>query len=411
MQGMGNVITGLDIGTSSIKGVVATQKKDGSLSIITVFKRPAAGMRKGVLIDPEEALKVLREIIVDLEKISKRATQNIFVNINGEHVNSRPSRGIVAVSRADQEIQQDDVDRVIQASQAVKLLPNYTILHNLVSEFFVDDVGDIKDSVGMIGNRLEVSTLIIEAFVPHINTVVKTIKKAGGEVGGVIFGPLAASRAVLSKRQKDLGVLLVDFGAGTTSFVVYEEGKVVYSKSVPVGSAYVTNDIAIGLKTSIDLAEKLKSSYGFSVSKEVSRREKIKLSEVDPASRDIDTEISRRFLAEIIEVRLQEIFDLINSELKSLGRPVQLPAGIVMVGGGTKLAGMNELARDELRLPAQVGFPDVGSLEVLNPTHREVIEDPEFATALGLLFQGNEELRQPATGLSVVKKFFRSLIP
>lgn len=408
---MADIITGLDIGSSHIKGVVGVCKKDGTLSVLTAFRHPSAGIRKGVLVDVDEAMKAFRSVIVDLGKISKKATQHLFINVNGEHIKSRRSHGVVAVSRADQEIQQDDVDRVTQMSQAAKLLPNYAILHNIIAEYFVDDVGDIQNPVGMIGNRLEVDTLIVESFAPHISALVKLLEKAGGNVAGIIFSPFAASEAVLSKRQKELGVLLIDLGSGTTSFVVYEEGKVVHSKSLPVGSGYVTNDIAIGLKISIDIAEKLKLTHGFALSKEVSRREKICLAEIDASFQDDKKEVSRRFLSEVIEIRLEEIFNLVNNELKGLGKSVQLPAGVIMTGGGAKLSGIDELARRELKLAAQPGFPDVDALDIVNPAHRELIDDPEFATAVGLLLKGKRELEDSVAGVKALKRFFKNLIP
>lgn len=407
---MAKIITGLDIGSSTIKGVVAQKKKDGAVEILTAFRHPSAGFRKGVIVDTEDALKTFRNIIVDLQQLSKKSVRNIFVNINGEYIKPRFSRGIVAVSRADQEIQQDDVDRVTAASEAIKLSPNYSVLHNIISEFFVDDVGDIRNPVGMTGNRLEVGTLIIEAFTPHIDMLVKTVDRAGGSISGVIFNPLAGARATLSKRQRDLGALYIDMGFGTTSFVVYEEGKVVHAGSIPVGSGYITNDIAIGLKTSVDFAENLKAMYGFALSKDVSRKDKIRLGDVDPSQGE-KGEISKKFLAEIIEVRLEEIFDLINNELKDLGRPVQLPAGVVMAGGGVKLGGIEDLVKHNLKLPVQIGYPNIDSFEVINPSHRELLEDPEFATAVGLVMWGEDEGGQSQRGTSWALNFFRNLIP
>ncbi|MDI6734282.1 MAG: cell division protein FtsA [Patescibacteria group bacterium] len=405
---MSNIITSLDIGSSQVRGIVVEQKKDRTLSLITAFKNPSVGFRKGVLVDIEEATSVLRDIAIDLRKISKRATQNIFVNVNSEHVKVRSSRGIVAVSRADQEIHRDDIDRVVQASRAVKILPNYLILHNIIREYFVDDVGDIADPLGMTGNRLEASTLIVEAFAPQVNLLIKNLERVGFKVGGLIFNPLAASRAILSKRQKDLGVLMIDFGYGTTSMAVYEENKVLHTKSLPIGSGYITNDIAIGFKTSIDTAEKLKITYGFAVARDISRREIVKLNKIDSLNQN---EISRRFLSEIIEIRLAEILDLINNELKMLGRSVQLPAGAVITGGGVKLAGITELIKQELRLPVQIGFPNLQGLEIMNPTHQELLDDPEFAVAVGLVEWGSAEEKKVLTGVEVIKGFFKNLVP
>ncbi|MBI5732738.1 cell division protein FtsA [Candidatus Jorgensenbacteria bacterium] len=405
---MPSIITSLDIGSTQVKGVVAQQKKDGTLSLITAFKHPSSGVRKGVIVDVEEAGAMFKDIAVDLNKISKRALENVFVNVNSEHSKARSSRGIVAVARADQEIHQDDIDRVVQASRAVKLLPNYLILHNIIREYFVDDVGDIADPLGMTGSRLETSTLIVETFAPQVNMLVKYLERVGMKVGGLIFNPWAASRSVLSKKQKDLGVLIIDFGFGSTTVAVYEESKVLHVKSIPVGAGYITNDIAIGLKTSIDVAEKLKVSYGFALAKDISRRDVVHLSEIDPS---VTTEISRRFLAEIIEVRLAEILDLINNELKVLGRTLQLPAGVVVTGGGVKLAGITELVREELKLPVQIGFPNLQGIEITNPAHQELLDDPEFATAVGLLLWGSTEESRAIHGAGFIKSFLKNLMP
>ncbi len=406
---MSNIITGIDIGSSYIKGVVAEKRKDGQLSVLAVVKQPSVGFHRGVLVDPEDATRVLRDLVLDLQNISKRVTQNVFVNVNSEHIRVRNSRGIAAVARADREIQQDDVDRVIQASQAVKLQPNYMVIHNITREFFVDDVGDIHDPIGMTGNRLEVSTLIVEAFAPQTNLLLKILGHVGIKVGGIVFNPLAASRSVLSKKQRDLGVLMVDFGFESTSFVMYEENKVSYARSIPIGMRHVTHDIAMGIKVAFDSAEKIKLTYGYALSKEINRKDSIQLSEFDPTNKG---EVSKRFIAEIIEVRLAEILELVNNELKVLGRSVQLPAGVVITGGGSKLPGIVDLVRQELRFHTQLGFPDLGPFEIMNPAHKELLDDPEFATALGLAIIGNTDDRIVITNVKdMVKNFFKNFIP
>lgn len=404
---MSNIITGLDIGSLQIKGVVAERRKNNELSVLSVIKQPSVGFQKGVLVDVDDATQALRELVLDLQKISKKVTQNIFVNVNSNQIKARNSRGIAAVSRADREIDQDDIDRVIQASQAVKLQPNNIVLHNIVREFFVDDVGDIHDALGMTGHRLEVSTLIVEAFSPQVSLLVKTLERVGMRIGGMIFNPFATSRSVLSKRQKDLGVMMIDFGFGTTSFVVYEENKISYAKSIPIGMGYVTNDIAMGLKISVDAAEKLKLTYGYALAKEISRKDEIELSEFD---KDNKNTIPRRFVAEIIEVRLAEILELINNELKALGRSVQLPAGVVITGGGTKLPGMTELVKQELKLHSQIGFPSLNDFEIMNPTYKEMLDDPEFSTALGLVLWGDSESKSSdVSTVGSVKRIFKNL--
>lgn len=405
---MSNIITAIDIGSSQIKGLVAEERKDGLLSVISVFKVPSAGIRRGIIVDPPDFVNALKEVMLDLQKISKKCAKNIFVNVNSEQIKARPSRGIAAVARADREIQQDDIDRVIQASRAVKLMPNFIVLHNIIREYFVDDVGDIQDPLHMTGSRLEVGTLIIEAFSPQIDLQVKSFTKAGAEIGGLIFSPLSATRAVLSKRQKELGVVMIDFGFGTTSFAVYEENKILYAKSFPIGAGYLTNDIAIGLKTSIDIAEKLKLTYGFARASDISRRDFIKLAEFDASSRN---EVTRRFLSEIIEIRLAELLELVNNELKVLGKNSRLPAGVVITGGGVKLAGLSELVRQELKLSVQIGFPDLSPFEIMNPAHKEMLDDPEFAAAIGLALWVRDQDRKPLNGVGVFKRFVKSFFP
>ena len=407
---MSRILTSLDIGSACLKGIVATERNDGTLSVLSAFNQPSFGIRRGTIVDIEAATSVLRDTVVDLARLSKRATANVYVNVNSEHSRARLSRGIAAVARADQVIQPDDVEHVMQASRAVKLPPNHLVLHNILREYFVDDVGDITDPVGMVGNRLEVSTLVLEAFAPNVQQLVKHLERVGVRVGGLIFNPLAASRAVLSKRQKDLGVLLIDIGHGTTSFTVYEESKVLHTKSIPLGSSHITNDLAIGLRISIDAAEKLKKTYGYALAREIPRRETVKLAEVEPGNAG---EIPRRFIAEITEVRLAEILELVEAELKSIGRAVQLPGGVVVTGGGSKLPGLTDLVKQELKLAAQVGFPNLTGLEVTNPAHQELIDDPGFAVAVGLLEWGATEDGAPAPsgGFSKLKRLFQNLMP
>jgi len=404
---MGQLITALDIGSANIKGLVIEPRKDDTFSVINVFHLPSAGLRRGAIVDVEETVSVFRSLIVDLQKISKKAVQNIFINLNNDKVKSRLSKGTAAVARADQEIQQDDVERAIQASRAVKLSPNSLILNNITREFVVDDIGDILDPVGMIGSRLEANTLVIEAFAPDFNTLTKTIERVGGKVAGVIFNPLAAARSVLTKHQKELGVLMIDFGFATTSIAVYEENKVLHVKSLPVGSFNLTKDIAQGLRVPVEVAEKIKLIYGYALTKDVSRKDTFNLQEFDST---LNVEISKRFLAEIIEARLAEILDSVNNELKLFSR-LELPAGAVIVGGGAKLKGLTDLVRQELKLTVQIGLPDLSRFEVINPTNYELLDDPCFATAVGLALLGFERSEVKSVKVRNIVDFFKNLFP
>src|SRR3989344_2375730 len=218
-------VTGVDIGSQNVKAAIAEVKKEGQLALRKIIKMPSAGVRKGVVDDASDTTRAVSQLIGEIKKFDRNAIKNVFLSVGSSDVKLHSSKGIVAVSRADSEIQKDDIDRAVEASQALKLPRNRTILHAMTKEFIVDDVGDIRDPSGMIGNRLEVSSLIIDSFEPNIRNLTRSVETVGGVVGGLIFSPLSASRACLSKNQKDLGVILVDIGFGKTGMAVYEEGK------------------------------------------------------------------------------------------------------------------------------------------------------------------------------------------
>ena len=403
---MSNIITGLDIGSSSIKAVVAEIKNNGRLLILAAFKQPSAGFRKGSLVDFEEATVSLRNIISDLKSVAPKSVKNVYVNVNGTNIKSCLSKGIAGVARADSEIRRDDVEKVIQSSRAVNLSSNYAVLHNITREFFVDGIGGIQDPLGMTGTRLEVNSLVIGAFSPIVNDLTKCLERNGIAISGLIFGPLAASASVLSKQQKELGVLMVDIGAGISGLTIYEENKILKTLNLPAGAGNITNDIAIGLRISIGAAEKVKLTYGFAFAKETSRREVFNLQEVDSSTKG---EISKRFLSEIIGARLAEIFEIVNNEIKSLDHKIDLPAGVVITGGGAKLPGIVDLAKQELRLPVQIGVPELANFDVKDSAFHDLVSDPEFATAVGLAIYGFNQkgFSHPST----LRRFLQSLIP
>ncbi len=382
-----NFLLGLDIGSSNLKAVIAEVKTDGGLALVRLIKQPSGGMRKGSIDDLGEMTRSLTTLFSDIKRDYKGALKNIFVNVGGADIHIQSSRGIVAVSRADSEIYTDDIDRAKQASQAIHLPPNRMVLHAITREFIVDGIGDIRDPIGMTGNRLEVNSVIIDAFSPAVKNLYKCIEMAGGTVGGPIFTPLADATAVLSKNQKELGVVLVDIGFGTTSMCVYEENKLLHSAVFPVGSGNITNDLAIGLKTSIDAAEVVKLTFGAASMKGVSGREQIDLKKIDPHAKG---SVSRRSVVDIIEVRLAEILEFVDNELKLIGRSGKLPIGVVLVGGGAKLPGIIDFAKSEMKLPAQIGISDTSSLEVPSGELSLQLEDPEFVCAMGLLLQARE---------------------
>ena len=404
-----NFVTGLDIGSSNLKAAIAEVKNDGQLSLVKILKNLSGGMRKGTVDDLGEMTRSLNVMFGEIKKVSRNALKNIFINVGGADIHTQGSKGIVAVSRADYEIHQDDIDRAVQASQAINLPPNRMVLHAVTREFIVDGVGDIRDPLGMIGNRLEVNSLIIDAFSPSVKNLTKCLEMAGGTVGALIFAPLASARSVLSKNQKDLGVALIDIGFGTTSLCVYEENKLLHAAVFPVGSGNITNDLAIGLKTSVEAAEAIKLTFGSASLKGILGRENVDLKKIDSNTR---TSVSRRLIANIIEVRLAEIFEFVNNELKLIGKGRQLPVGAILVGGGSKIPGIVDVAKDELELPAQIGIPDSSSIEMPSGEMSLQAEDPEFVGALGLVLWGRDRMFGEGnfTG-GWMKKLLKDLLP
>lgn len=408
---MSQYVAGLDVGSHSIKAAVAELKKNGQLSLLRTIKLPSAGLRRGVIDDPPEATRALNQVLSEVKKVSKNAIKNIFLGVGSSDFKIQPSKGIVAVARADSEIHQDDIDRAVEASQALKLPLNRMVVHLIVREFVVDDTADIRDPRGMIGNRLEVSSLVIDAFTPYVKNLTKCVESAGGGVSGLFFSPLAAERAVLSKNQKELGVTLIDIGFGKTSMCVYEENKLLHTAVFPVGSGNVTNDLAIGLKLSIGAAENVKLSLGSALTKEASGREQVELNKFDPAAKG---SVSRRYISEIIEVRLAEILEFVNNELKYIGRSAKLPAGAVIVGGGAKIPFLVDLAKQELRLSSQVGVPNMSEINPGGTESPAESEDPELATAFGLLLMGSDQIRGPRNikgGIGWLRKIFGLFAP
>lgn len=407
-------IVGLDLGTTNIRTVVAQRRSDEAKpQIMGAGQAPSSGIRRGAVVDVEETVSSINKSLEEAERASGLPIERAFVSIGGSHISSQVSKGVIAVSRADGEISEDDVERVISAAQAVSLPPNKEILHVIPRQFTVDGQQAIKDPVGMSGVRLEVDALIVEGSDPFIKNLTKCVHQAGIDIENLVLSPLAASKSVLSKRQKELGVVLLDIGGGTTGLVVFEEGDIVHTAVLPVGAGHITNDIAIGLRTSIDVAEKVKLEYGSTSPEDISKKDEINLSKFSDAE---ESSVLRRHLAEIIRARIQEIFDLVNKELKTIDRQRLLPAGAVLTGGGAKMPGIVDLAKEELGLPAQLGFPQELSGVI------DKVDEPSFATAVGLVLWGLN-LERKGKGqfltkvpsidytISKMKRWFRGFLP
>lgn len=387
-----NVIAGIDIGSSNIRTVVAQEMRgEENLRIVGVGIVPSSGIRRGTIIDIDEASKAINESVEMAERMSGSEIRRAYVSIGGNDISLENSKGVVAIGRADGEVGEDDINRVISEAQAIPLPMNKDILHIIPKKYRLDDQDNIKNPLGMRGVRLEVEALVVESSAAHVKNLTKSLYQAGVEIEDIALEPLASAKAILTKKQRELGVVLVNIGGGTTSLAVFEEGEILHTAILPAGAGHITNDIAIGLRTSIDVAERIKLEYGTALCREVSQKEEIDISRFDSQEEGY---VSRYHIAEIIEARMGEILELVQAELRKIGKDGLLPAGAVLVGGGSKLPGTNELAKEILKLPIQTGFPN-GFTGILDK-----VDDPSFATAAGLLLWARDNYTAGSAGVT-----------
>ncbi|HEX3082544.1 MAG TPA: cell division protein FtsA [Candidatus Saccharimonadia bacterium] len=403
------IYVGLDIGSTKVCCIVGLHEEGAALpSVIGVGTAPTSGMRKGVVVDVEETVSAITAAVDEAERISGVAIDQATISIDGAHVASQNSKGVIAVGRADQEIMVEDLMRVEEAATAIQMPPNREIIQVFPRSYSVDSQTNVKDPVGMHGVRLEVESHIITGSVPAIKNLDRSIHQAGIAISGQVLVPLASARAVLTKRQKELGVALIDIGGGTTGVAVYEEGDILYSSVLPVGAGHITNDLAIGLKTSVDTAEKIKLKYVRAHTSKANLTEKIRIEELEGE----DNVVTRRELQNIAGARLEEIFHLVRLELRKVGKDLMLPGGVVLTGGGAKMAGIEELAKEALALPVSVGKPEGFSGIV------DRINDPAFAAPVGLMLENMTHSEVvPVAGAKIgetvnrIKKTLRNLLP
>ncbi len=409
-------IVGLDIGTQNVRAIQAKVDETGELRVVGSSSVTASGMRKGVIVDIEEAVSSISHALEKVERMTGVPVNRANISVGGNHITAIESKGVIAVSKADGEITENDIVRVVDASQAISMPPNREVIHVIPKNFTLDGQAGIKDPLGMTGIRLEVETLIIHGGLPYLKNLTKAIAQAGVEIDELVLAPLACAQAVLNKRQKELGVVVVDLGAGTTSLAVYEENNLLHAAIIPVGGMHVTNDIAIGLRCTVDTAEKVKLQYGHAMANQVDRHAEINLAEIDV---DEQERIPRQQVVEIMEARLEEIFDYVLKELKKIERDGKLPAGVVLTGGGSHMLGIVEFAKKQLRLPVQLG-----SVQNLNSIIDDAT-DPSFATVSGLVLWGSK-YSSPMPGgallnnvsnlfdnqsVNKLKKIFKSFLP
>lgn len=372
----GDTIVGLDVGSTKVAVIVGSLGSDGQLQIIGFGSAPSAGIRRGSVIDIENTVRSIEEAIEKAEQMSGRAIDGGYVGITGTSIASLNNRGVVAVADPDQEITRDDVDRVLQAARVIALPHDRRVVHVIPRQFIVDGTESILDPVGMVGARLEVETQIVTIANAVVQNLLKCCERAGFRVQELVLNSLASGEAVLFPAEKELGVVVVDIGGGTTDIAVFDQGSLWYSAVLPVGGDYITSDLAVGLRTPLNQAEELKKQMGCALPALTPDNEIIDVPSV--GGKDV-RQASKKIIANIIQPRAQEILGLVKNQLEKSRYQGMLPGGIVLTGGTALTEGMVELAAEEMEQPVRLGFPEaVGGLA-------DVIHSPVFATGIGLL--------------------------
>ncbi len=382
-------IVGLDIGTTKICCIVGEYSAPGpqgssltsSINIVGFGQAPSTGIRKGVVINIDSTVDAIKKAVKEAENMAGIKINSAYVGIAGTHIKSFNSSGVVAVK--DREITAHDVERVIEAAKAVMIPQDREVLHVIPQEFIVDDQDGIREPIGMNGVRLEAKVHIVTGAISSAQNLIKCANKAGISVTQLCLQPIASSHAVLTQDEKELGVALVDIGGGTTDIAIFREGSLLYTSVLPIGGVHITNDISVGIRASIDAAERIKLNHGCAMASLVQDDESIEVPAVGEGKARV---VSRKILAEIIEARVEEMFALIQQEIAKSGYADLLAAGVVLTGGTTLLQGMVELGDFLFEVPLKRGVPiRLGGL-------KEIVNSPKYSTAVGLLKYGADQL-------------------
>ncbi|MCJ7498535.1 MAG: cell division protein FtsA [candidate division Zixibacteria bacterium] len=378
-MGKENIVAGLDIGTTKIAAVIGEIGEEGEIKIVGLGTAPAEGLKRGVVVNLEQTVNSIIKAVQDAELMAGVKVESIYAGIAGDHIRSINSRGVIAVTRPNREISQAEIDRAIEAAKTVAIPMDREIIHVLPQEFTVDDQSGIKDPKGMGGTRLEVEVHIVTGSVTSAQNIHRSIKRAGYELQDLVLEPLACSQALLTPEEIELGVALIDIGGGTTNVAIFYDGCIRHTAVISLGGRNVTNDLAIGLRTPVELAEELKKRYGCALASLTDSEEMIKVPGV--GSRE-PREVSRSILAAIIEPRMEEICSLALREIKKTSFADILATGVVLTGGGSLLEGVEDLAEQVFDMPVKKG--EVKGVSGL----LDIAANPINTTGIGLVIYG-----------------------
>ncbi|WP_229678814.1 MULTISPECIES: cell division protein FtsA [Silvimonas] len=382
-----NLIVGLDIGTSKVVAVVAEVQEDGSLNVVGLGSAASRGLKRGVVVDIEKTVSAIQSALGEAELMADCKIREVYTGIAGSHIRGLNSHGMVAIK--DKEVTQADMDRVIETASAVNIPTDHQVLHILAQEYIIDGQEDVKEPLGMSGVRMEVRVHIVSGAVSAVQNITKCVRRCGLEIAEVILQPLASAHAVLTEDEKELGVCLVDIGGGTTDLSVFVNGAIRHTAVIPIAGDQVTNDIAMALRTPTGEAETIKLQYGVALRHMTDPQQMIEVPGV--GERGL-RQMSRHTLAEVIEPRVEELYSLVQAELRRAGFEDRLSSGIVITGGAALMPGMVELGEEIFHMPVRLGTPKyVGGLA-------EVVKNPRFSTAVGLLLIAREQyMRNPVS--------------
>ena len=386
-------LVSLDVGTSKVAAIVAESREDEGLDIIGIGGAESEGIRRGVVVNLEAAVESIKTAIDEAELTGGVEIDSVHLGLSGAHLKAFNSRGVVAVAGNNREITREDVDRALDAAKGVALPTGREILHALPQDFVVDDQDGIGDPVGLTGTRLEVNVHVVTGSTASKQNIVACVNRAGVAVADVIIEQLAASEAVLTADERELGVALVDIGGGTTDLAIFERGSLWHTGVVLMGGGHFTNDIAVGLRTPIPDAEKTKRRSGCALSSLVGEEETIEVASVGGRQPRV---MSRRILSEILQPRAEEVFHALWDEIRRAGYERSLHSGLVLCGGGALLEGMAEIAEQIFDVPVRRGYPiEVGGLT-------DHVNSPSFATGVGLVkFAHRSQMQEPSRALGV----------
>jgi cell division protein FtsA len=372
-----NLIVGLDIGTSKIVAIVAELKPEGGFEVIGMGSSPSRGLKKGVVVNIESTVNAIQRALEEAELMADCKIRDVWTGIAGSHIRSFNSHGMVAIK--DREVAQSDVDRVVETAKAIPIPTDQQILHVLNQEFVIDGQEDVREPLGMSGVRMEVKVHIVTGAVSAAQNIMKCVRRCGLEVNDLILQPLASAMAVLSEDEKDLGVCLVDIGGGTSDIAVFTQGAIRHTAVIPIAGDQITNDIAMALRTPTKEAEEIKRRYGCALRELADPQDMV---EVPGVGERTSKKMSRQTLAEVIEPRVEELYSLVQAELRRSGFEELLSSGIVITGGSAAMQGMVELGEEVFHMPVRLGLPSyAGGLS-------EVIRNPRYSTGVGLLLAG-----------------------